>query len=181
MSGQAASTEYGLLAEFQTPEHLYQACEKVRDAGFSHWDAHSPFPIHGLDKAMGLKKSPVSLFVLVLGLSGATIGMLMQWWVATKAYPLVISGKPLFSWPAFIPIAFECGILGGAVGALLGFLSQARLPRPHHALFNASRLERVTDDAFFISIETADPNFDRESTAQLLKDLGATHVEAVAA
>ncbi len=181
MSEEQTSRGAGLLAQFRTPEHLYQACEKIRDEGFTLWDAHSPFPIHGLDQAMGLKRSGVALFVLVLGLGGATVGMLMQWWVATQAYPLIISGKPLFSWQAFVPVAFECGVLGGASGAILGFLTQARLPKHHHWLFNSSTFERVTDDAFFISIETADPNFDPQGTEQLLRTLGATHVETVTA
>lgn len=173
--------EYGLLAQFATPEVLTHACSKIRDEDFSRWDAHTPFPIHGLERAMGLKRSVVSLFVLVMGLSGAVFGMLMQWWVATTAYPLVISGKPLFSWPAFVPIMFECGVLGGASGAVLGFLIMARLPRHHHALFNSERFSQVTDDAFFISIEASDPSYDPEKTSQLLRDLGASHVEAVAA
>ena len=105
--------------------------------------------------------------------------MLMQWWVATKAYPLVISGKPLFSWPAFVPVTFECGVLGGALGAIFGFLSQAKLPQHHHALFSSESFERVTDDGFFISVEAADPKFDREETEKWLLDLGATRVEAI--
>ena len=152
----------------------------MRDAGFDRWDAHTPFPIHGLDKAMGLKRSMVSAFVLVLGLSGATLGMLLQWWTAAVDYPMVISGKPMFSWPAFIPITFECGVLGGATGAVLGMLIMAGLPQHHHPLFNSERFTRVTDDAFFISIEAADPKFDSEATRSLLQDIGATHVELVA-
>jgi len=175
------SSLFGGLAEFRGPESLFQACEKLRDAGFRDWDAHTPFPIHGLDKAMGLKSSPVSLFVLIMGLGGAAVGMLMQWWVATMAYPLVISGKPLFSWPAFVPISFECGVLGGASGAILGFLLLTRLPRHHHSLFNSKHFERVTDDAFFVSIEATDPKFDLDDTKQLLGRLGATAVEVVAA
>lgn len=178
---ETAGRTFGLLAEFRTPESLFKACEQVRDAGFRDWDSHTPFPVHGLEAAMGLGRSKVPLFVLVLGLSGACFGMLMQWWVATEAYPLVISGKPLFSWPAFVPITFECGVLGGATGAILGFLLQARLPRHHHALFNSERFERVTDDRFFISIEATDPKFDRQETEDLLKRLGATAVETVVA
>ena len=114
-----------------------------------------------------------------MGLSGAALGMLMQWWTSTSANALVISGKPFFSWPAFVPIMFECGILGAASGALLGFLIMARLPRHHHALFNSERFTQVTDDTFFISIESTDPQYDSQRTAQLLKDLGADHVEPV--
>jgi Alternative complex III, ActD subunit len=183
VSGETESREsvFGILGEFRSPESLFQACEQLRDAGFRDWDAHTPFPVHGLDQAMGLKRSPVSLFVLVMGLGGAALGMLMQWWVATTAYPLVISGKPFFSWPAFIPITFECGVLGGASGAILGMLLLARLPRHHHSLFNSERFERVTDDAFFISVEATDPKFDREETKSLLERLGAIAVEEVAA
>ncbi len=178
-SSQNQGGTWGMLAQFADPESLMHACARVRDARYTDWDAHTPFPIHGLDKAMGLGKSWVSVFVLVLGLGGAACGMAMQWWVATQAYPLVISGKPLFSWPAFVPIMFECGVLGGAIGAIGGFLYKAKLPRHHHELFASERFERVTDDAFFISIEAADPHFDVTETAQLLRDAGATAVETI--
>lgn len=181
MSEAKPDSRYGLLAEFKDPEKLMHACAGVRDAGFSSWDAHTPFPIHGLERAMGLKRSRVAIFCLVLGLSGAALGMLMQWWVAAKAYPLVISGKPFFSWPAFVPIMFECGVLGGAFGAVFGFLLQARLPRHHHALFNSKTFAKVTDDGFFISIEAADPRFEEKETTELLSKLGAVHVENIAA
>lgn len=172
---------FGILAEFDSPGHLLSACQGVRDAGYTEWDAHSPFPVHGLEGAMGLKRSRVPWFVLVLGLSGAAAGMLMQWWVSAVAYPLTISGKPLFSWPAFVPIMFECGVLGGALGAFAGFLLLSRLPRHHHELFRSVRFERVTDDKFFISIEGHDPRFQPDETEQLLKELGATAVEQVRA
>lgn len=173
------SGPFAVLAEFATPDGLLYGCQQVRDAGFTRWDAHSPFPVHGFEKAMGLSRSWVSLFVLVLGLGGAAGGMLLQWWVSVQAYPLVISGKPLFSWPAFVPIMFECGVLGGALGAVLGFLLLSRLPRHHHPLFESERFERVTDDRFFISIETADPEFDETATRELLESSGATVVETV--
>jgi hypothetical protein len=172
-------TVWGALAEFDSPAALYKAAERVRDAGFEQWDTHSPFPVHGLEKAMGLKRSMVPLAVLVFGLAGAAAGMGLQWWVATRAYPLVISGKPFFSWPAFVPIMFECGVLGGATGAVLGFLGFSKLPRHHHPLFESKRFERVTDDRFFISIEAADPHFDRSATVQLLERAGALAVELV--
>lgn len=178
-TGQGATETFGLLAEFDSPESLMHACAKVRDAGFARWDAHTPFPIHGLDKAMGLKRSMVSAFVLILGLSGAALGMLMQWWTASVDYAMVVSGKPFFSWPAFIPITFECGVLGGAAGAVFGMLIMCRLPQHHHALFNSENFTRVTDDAFFISIEAQDPKFDAKGTQQLLTDIGASRVELV--
>jgi hypothetical protein len=168
---------FGILAEFATPADLYHACERVRDAGFTRWDAHTPFPVHGLPGAMGLRRSPLPWIVLVSGLTGAGLGFLLQWWVHTTAYPLVISGKPFNSWPAFIPITFEFGVLFGAFGAVLGMLGLNRLPMHHHPLFRSKVFERTTDDAFFISIESWDPRFDPSATGKLLESLGARHVE----
>lgn len=170
---------WGALAEFTGPGELMEASRGLRSAGYEHWDAHSPFPVHGLERAMGLKRSLVPLFVLVLGLSGAAGGMLLQWWVSAEAYPLVISGKPFFSWPAFVPIMFECGVLGGALGALFGFLILSGLPRHHHPLFESEAFERMSDDRFFVSVEARDARFDRQATLELLSELGARHVELV--
>jgi molybdopterin-containing oxidoreductase family membrane subunit len=168
---------YGILAEFATPAELYQACERVRDAGFTRWDAHSPFPVHGLSKAMGLRRSTLPWIVLVMALTGAALGFILQWWVHTTAYPLVISGKPFFTWPAFIPVTFEVSVLFGALGAVFGMLGLNRLPMHHHPLFKSKVFERASDDAFFISIESWDPRFDPADTAALLKSLGARSVE----
>src|SRR5205814_7118573 len=123
---------YGILAHFATPADLYHACERVRDAGFTRWDAHTPFPVHGLEGAMGLRRSPLPWIVLVTGLAGAIGGFGLQWWVHASAYPLVISGKPYFSWPAFIPITFELGVLFAAFGAVIGMLALNRLPMHNH-------------------------------------------------
>jgi hypothetical protein len=168
---------YGILAEFGTPADLYHACERVRDAGFTRWDAHSPFPVHGLEGAMGLRRSPLPWIVLGMGLLGATLGFVLQWWVHTSAYPLVISGKPFFTWPAFIPITFEVGVLFAALGAVFGMLGLNRLPMHHHPLFQSKVFERASDDAFFISIESWDPRFDPAATRTLLEGLGARSVE----
>jgi hypothetical protein len=172
-------TTWGALAELGSPEALLRAARLAREAGYQRMDGHSPFPVHGLERALGLKRSPVPWFVLVLGLGGAAAGMLLQWWVSTDAYPLVISGKPLFSWPAFVPIMFECGVLGGALGAVFGFLAMSRLPRHHHPLFASSRFERMGDDRFFLSIEADDPQFDPEGTPLFLREIGAEHVELI--
>jgi Ni/Fe-hydrogenase subunit HybB-like protein len=168
---------YGILAEFATPASLYRACERVRDAGFTRWDAHSPFPVHGLSGAMGLRRSTLPWIVLVMGLTGAAAGFGLQWWVHTNAYPLVISGKPFFTWPAFIPVTFEVAVLFGALGAVFGMLGLNRLPMHHHPLFQSKIFERATDDAFFISIESWDPRFDPSATRKLLESLGARNVE----
>jgi len=170
---------FGALAEFATPADLYHACEGVRDAGYTRWDAHAPFPVHGLERAMGLKASPLPWVVLVMALGGAVAGMGLQGWVSTTAYPLVISGKPFFSWPAFVPVTFELAVLGGALGAVLGMLGINQLPTLHHPLFSSKRFERASDDGFFLSIESWDPKFDRDRTVDLLRQLGAREVELV--
>jgi Ni/Fe-hydrogenase subunit HybB-like protein len=169
----------GVLAKFHSPDAVRRAAQAMDRAGFRHWDVHTPFPVHGLEKDMRLKKSPVGWFVLIGGLSGAAAGMLMQWWVSAVAYPLVVSGKPFFSWPAFVPITFECGVLGGALGAILGFLFFSRLPRHHHPVFSSQRFESFSDDGFFISIEPDDPKLKEIDSESFLQKLGARHVERV--
>ena len=170
---------FGVLAEFASPAALYTACEAVRDAGYTRWDAHAPFPVHGLERAMGLKASKLPWICLVMALGGAATGMGLQGWVSTMAYPLVISGKTLFSWPAFVPVTFELGVLFAALGAVVGMLALNQLPMLHHPLFGSTRFERVSDDGFFISIESWDPKFDAANTRSLMQSLGARTVELV--
>lgn len=170
---------FGLLAEFNSSSLLFEACKKIRDEGFKKWDAFSPFPIHGLDRAMGLKSSRIPWVVLILALSGAGGGMLLQWWISAIDYPLIISGKPLFSWPAFVPVMFELGILGGALGCLFGLLGFCQLPKYNHPLFESTRFEKVTDDKFFIFIDGKDAKFEAEKIKELLNRLGSTSVEEI--
>jgi hypothetical protein len=170
---------YGLLAEYETAAQLYHACEKVRDAGYAAWDAHTPFPVHGLEKAMGLRGSIIPYIVAVMGFSGAGLGFLLQWWTSTIAYPLIISAKPYNSYPAFVPVTFELGILLGAFGAVFGMLGTNRLPQLYHSLFNSHRFSRFSDDRFFISIEARDPKYDGDRTRKLLESTGAAAVEEV--
>jgi molybdopterin-containing oxidoreductase family membrane subunit len=172
-----ATGRYGLLAEFTSPAVLYRACESVRDAGFSRWDAHTPFPVHGLERAMGLSRSKLPWIVFVLAMGGALGGFLLQTWVHSLEYPSVISGKPLFAWPAYIPVTFELAVLGGALGAVLGMFHLNRLPRHHHPVFEAPAFERASDDRFFISIEAQDPRFDQSATPELLRRAGAARLE----
>jgi hypothetical protein len=170
---------YGIVAEFATAADLYRACERVRDAGYTRWDAHTPFPVHGLDRAMGMKRSVLPWIILVAGLSFAAGGFALQAWVHTMAYPLTISGKPLFTWPAFIPITFELGVLGGALAAVFGMLGLNKLPMHHHPLFGVAAFARSTDDRFFISIESWDPRFESGPTSRLLESAGAARVQVV--
>lgn len=180
MTGKASTSEqWGVLAEFAGAPEIFQACETVRDAGYARWDAHTPFPVHGLDRAMGLRPSRLPWIVFIAGMLGAASGMLLQWWTSAVDYPLVIAGKPLFSWPAFVPVTFEVGVLFAAFAALLSMLHFNRLPRLHHPIFSSERFSRVSDDRFFISIEASDPNFDESQTTALLQQAGATHVETL--
>jgi Ni/Fe-hydrogenase subunit HybB-like protein len=172
-----AGPGFGVLGEFDSPRALYRACERVRDAGYTRWDAHSPFPVHGLDRAMGLGRSLLPWIVLVMGLAGAAAGFGLQAWVHSIAYPNVISGKPYFAWQAYVPITFEVAVLFAAFGAVLGMLALNRLPRHHHPLFESGRFERATDDRFFISIESGDPLFEATATPRLLADAGAARLE----
>lgn len=173
------SAHWGALAQFESAADLYHACEKVRDSGFTSWDAHSPFPVHGLDKAMGLKRSKLPFIVLGAGLTGAGLIFFFQTWISTIAYPLIISGKPYFSWQAFVPVTFEIGVLFAAFAAVFGMMALNGLPMLWHPLFRSRRFERVTDDKFFISIESTDPKFDATQTVEFLREAGATHVELV--
>ena len=170
---------FGLLAEFDSAKALFHACEKVRDAGYRRWDAHSPFPIHGLDGAMGLKRSVLPYITLTFGLIGAIGGMTLQIWANAIAYPMVISGKPFFNWQPYVPITFELGVLLASLATVAGMLGLNQLPMHFHPLFAADRFERVTDDGFFISIEAWDAKFDPAATERLLASTGASRIQLV--
>ncbi|MEM7495929.1 MAG: DUF3341 domain-containing protein [Myxococcota bacterium] len=179
MNDKQQGTPWGLLAVYDSPGALTQACRSVRDAGYTKWDAYTPFPVHGLDKAMGLRKSGLAWFVLIAGLLGG-IGMLgFMLWAASVNYPLNIGGKPPWSVPAFIPVMFEVTILCSALTAVFGMLALNGLPRWHHPLFAARPFEQVTDDCFCLAIQTDDPRFNPEQTAQLLRQTGAQRIETV--
>jgi hypothetical protein len=171
--------KFGLLAEYESAAAIFKACEKVRDAGYKRWDSHTPFPVHNLDKAMGLKPSVLPWIVFACGMTGAACGILLQWWTSTIAYPLVIAGKPLFSFQAYVPVTFELGILFSAFGAVFGMLGLNKLPQFYHPLFNIARFARATDDRFFIAIEASDPKYDPEKTRKLLEETGSVKVEEV--
>ena len=171
---------WGLLGEFASPEDLVRAASRVRDAGYTKWDAHTPFPVHGLDSAMGIRTTRLPFLVLGAGLVGTTSGLLMQWWMNAVDYPLIISGKPFNSIPADIPVTFELTVLLASLTAFIGMLVLNALPRFNHPLFKLAAFRRVTDDAFFLVIEAADPRFDLEKTGQLLVEEHAKRVFPVA-
>jgi hypothetical protein len=169
----------GLLAEYGTPADIMHAAEKVRDAGYTKWDVHTPFPVHGMDGAMGLKPTPMGWISLSGGLTGGSLALLMQWWMNGFDYPLNIGGKPPFAPQAFVPVTFELTILLTAFATLFGMLGLNRLPTLYHWVFGAKNFGRVTDDRFFISIEAEDPKFDRDSTRKLLDKTHPASVEEV--
>jgi hypothetical protein len=170
---------FGYLVEFETVDQLVHAARRVRDAGYRNWDAHSPFPVHGLDSAMGIRYTKLPLLILACGLFGMGGALLMQWWMNAVNYRYLISGKPYFSLPANIPIVFELTVLFAAIGAVFGMLAFNRLPQWHHGVFSSPRFARVTTDRFFISVEAKDPKFDEVRTAQFLAGLGGSDVEAL--
>jgi Protein of unknown function (DUF3341) len=174
-----ATKAYGILAEFETPAAIMHAAEKVRDSGFRNWDVFTPFPVHGMDSAMGLKNSKVGWFAFLGGVSGYTGGMLMIWWMNAVDYPIVIGGKPLFSPYGAFPPCYELTILLGSFGALLGMLFLNRLPRLHHPLLKHRRFALATHDKFFIVIETGDPKYTEAETRKLFESLGSKRIEMV--
>jgi len=170
---------WGLLAEFQTVPELFHAVERCRDAGFRRWDVHTPFPVHGMNNAMGIRNTRLPLFVLGGGLTGMGLAILMQWWMNAIDYPIIISGKPLFSLPANIPVMFELTVLFSALGSFVGMLAFNLLPEYSHPLFRSEAFRRATQDRFFISVEARDPQFDEARVRRLLEELGSAHIERI--
>lgn len=170
---------YALVADFDKVDEFLDAVRRVRAAGFTRWDCHTPFVLHGLDDAMGIKPTKLPFVVFGAGLTGCAVGLGLQWFTNAFDYPFLISGKPIFSLPANIPVTFELTILFAAISALVGMLAFNGLPRLSHPLHSSRLMKRATDDRFLISIESADPKFDETGTRELLESLGALNVEAV--
>ncbi len=168
-----------VVAEFTDPGALLHAAEKTREAGYKEFDCHSPFPVHGMDRAMGLSRSPLAKIVFVIAMS-AVCGMIaLTYYVSVIAYPLVISGKPLFSYVAYAPPIFAIGVLTGALTAVIGMLALNKLPMPYHPLFNSANFAKVTDDGFFVSIQSNDPQFEESKVKSFLSSIGGRNVEVI--
>jgi hypothetical protein len=188
--GAAPAKIYGLLAEFETPQAVMDAAVKVRDAGYRWWDTMTPYPVHGLDKAMGIKPTFLPWLVFGGGLTGAIAGVALQAFtnatafkiwagVFVEGYPFMVSGKPLNSLPAWIPVIFELTVLLAATGCFGLMLLLNGLPRLYHPLFKSDRFARVTDDRFFLVIEARDPKFFRDETESFLRSLDPVSLETV--
>jgi len=169
----------GLLAEYTNVDQVLKAARAVRRAGFTRWDVHSPFPIHGIDYAMGIKPTILPWIVLAMGLTGLASAILLQWYCNAFDYKFLISGKPLWSFPANVPIMFELTVLFSSYTAVFGMLMLNRLPRLYNPLFKHDRFRRATDDRFFVVLDATDPKFEEAGSTQLLLDAGATAVERV--
>ncbi len=161
---------HGLMAEFETAQQILEATRRAREAGYCDMDAYTPYTVEGLSAELGLPRTRVPFVVLVAGIVGASTGFFMQWYSMAIDYPFNVGGRPLNSWPVFVPIAFELTVLVAAFGALFGMLFLNGLPRPHHPVFNVPSFERASQDRFFLCIEAIDPKFDLEQTRRFLAE-----------
>lgn len=173
------SKMYGLVAEFDSPASLIKAAEALRDAGYKNFDAHSPFPIHGMDAAMGLKDSILGWIVFVAGLTGVSLGLWLQTWVSLDGYAVTVSGKPFFSFQAFVPVCFEMMVLFAGIAAVFGMFGLNKLPKLYHAVFKHPRFAIASSHGFFISVEATDTHY--SDAKQFLETLGGRHVAEVEA
>lgn len=180
MKQQAANSMYGVVAEFRDTETLLKAANRVREAGYTATDAFSPIPVHGLVEALGIRRSRLAGIVLVGGLAGAATGMALQAYLSVVQYPHVVSGRPLFSWPSFVPIIFELTILFSAFAAVFGMFGLNGLPKPYDPVFNTPGFNRASTDGFFLCIQSNDPKYDPVATRALLEKAGAVQVTEVA-
>jgi hypothetical protein len=178
-SGAGATPIYGLLAEFENADALVEAAKRTHAEGYRKTDAYSPFPIEAAWEALHANDRRVQLFVLVGGIVGALGGFGLCYWTQAIAYPMNIGGRPLNSWPSFIPVTFETTILVASFTAVISMFALNGLPMPYHPVFNVSRFARASRDGFFLEIEATDPKFDRRKTFEFLKSLGAREVNEV--
>jgi len=186
---------HGIIAEFETVNDVMHAAKKARDEGFKYWDVHSPFPVHGIDSAMGIRPTILPWIVLICGITGTVVGLALTLgtmatdWIdlpglpgaaaPIRGYRFLISGKPFNSLPAFIPVIFETTILLSAFGAVFGMLGLNRLPKLYNPLLKSNNFRRSTADRFFIEVQARDARFDKDKTAEFLKGLGAVSVELI--
>ena len=170
---------HGMIAEFTEVPSVFHAAEMVRDAGYSRWDVHSPFPIHDMEEAMGVRPTKLPLMAGGAAIAGVAFAMFLQWGTTDVLYPLVVQGKPFDAWEPFMPIMFELGVLFTAFMCLFGMLALNGLPRFHHPLFSSERFLKVSDDRFFIVVEADEPNFDPRATRELLERAGGTNIELI--
>ncbi len=166
----------GTVGLFDDPDSLLEAARQVRDAGYRKWDCHTPYPIHGLDQAMGLRESPIPYICLTAGFIGVGVAMWMQWWMDAVDYPVRIGGKPLFSWPAFVPITFELFVLFAALATMGSILVFCRLGKWHSPLHDSGIMADVTSHRFAVVLDRADAVYDRQAADSLLAGAGCQDI-----
>ena len=169
----------GIVAEFKTTADILNAAKKTYAAGYTNFETYSPFPIHGMDDAMGLPQSQMGWFAIIGGLLGCSGGIALQVWTSAYAYPLITSGKEFASLPAFVPVIFELSILLTSFFTVFGMFALNKLPQWYNVIFNHSTFYKVTDDGFFLSIEGTDPQYNEEKICDFLKHIGGTDIEVV--
>jgi hypothetical protein len=179
MKETAENKSYGTVAEFADSDSLLKAANKVREAGYTATDGFSPIPVHGLIEALGIRRSRMAALVLCGGMTGAVTGLTLQYWVSVHAYPHIVSGRPLFSWPSFVPAIFEFTVLFSAFAAVFGMLGRNGLPKPYHPVFNTPGFDRATSSGFFLSIQANDPKYNASAVKSLLEKAGALTVTEV--
>lgn len=173
------TTVHGMMGEFTTVDSLLKACRRIRDAGYTKTDAYTPFPVHGIDKALGIKPTILPWICLIAGATGTCIALAMQIWMNSIDYPYIISGKPFLSLPAFIPVAFELTILLASFGAFFGMWALNGLPKFSNPMFTDPRFDRATDDRFFLYIDAKDERYDAQGVRSLLADTGSDYINEV--
>jgi hypothetical protein len=170
---------YGVVGSFNDGPELVEAARAVRELGYTKLDAFTPFPVHGIDDAMAIPRSPLGWIVLCAGFTGAASALLLIWWTGAISYPLVVGGKPLFALEFSIPVTFELTVLFSAFAAVFGMFALNRLPQLYHPVFNYSKYAGATDDKFLLAIEATDPKFNAEQSVRVLTTLGAQYAEVV--
>ena len=181
MNVHAAGTNriYGIMASFDSPHEVLEAARSSYEQGYRMMEAYTPFPVEGLSEAMGYTRNRVPMVVLIGGIIGGLLGFFMQWFSAVVHYPINVGGRPLNSWPAFVPITFEMTVLGASLSAVVGVLAMNGLPRPHHPVFNVPEFALASNDRFFLSIQARDPLFDLEATYQMLSEFHPKDIQVV--
>jgi hypothetical protein len=170
---------YGLMAEFDTPEALMDAARRVREAGYVQTDAYAPFPVHGLAQALGAPRTKLPYLIFAGGAIGGFTGYFMQYFATVIHWPINVGGRPLHSWPAYIPVTFEMTVLFAALTAFICIIALNGLPKPYHPVFNVPAFDRASTDRFFICVEATDPQFEREQTRRFLESLEPRSVTVV--
>jgi hypothetical protein len=171
---------YGLLAEFDSPTEIVEAAEAARAAGYKRMDAYTPFPVEGLSEAIGFRRTRLPLIIFIGGLLGCVGGFGLQYWCEKINYPINVGGRPLNSWPMFVPVTFELTILSAALAAVVGLFALNGLPMPYHPVFNVPEFALASRNRFFLCVEATDPNFDEEKTRSFFATLNARGIYEVA-